>query len=207
MAMSGNKRKLEYDIIIQRAIVRLPNGDYRLTNSDYPLSLACSDELYDKPSHGEYVASGYGVKSTNKDIENDYYEEISTIEKLLEEENIPIPIEGKPLSIDTKESWELWKKIEKANNLRALAMLLWYCFGIPWRYKNGFIHFIWSPIHLNSSPIIRSYQVEDFLHMIAIKEKSQSKKIEQMSKELRFWKTLGIILLVIIATIILYLFF
>jgi hypothetical protein len=183
--------------VIEEAIRRLPNGRYRLRLSAYPLSHACLSGFYN-PDISERLSSDYGMHSGNEEVGKEYNEEIITIEKIMEETQVPI----KPAK------WQKGSKSDTADgmytslNRRAYAIQIWDWYAIPWRFKNGFVHLIWSPHDIMGSPIIHSYPVSEFLGGISDNLESYFKEGDKVSRQLSFWKNLGIVLLVIVGIVL-----
>lgn len=189
-------RKLAF--VIEEAIRRLPNGETRLSVTNFPLNYACLSSLY-APDFQERLASDYGVPAGNDEIEREYYEEITTIEKIMEETDVPI----------TLADWQSGSKLESAErmykglNRRAYAIQMWDWYGIPWRFHNGAVHLIWSPHDVMGSPIIHSYPPSVFLRGLAEGLEKQHCQAEKEARQLNFWKNFGIIILVIVGIILL----
>lgn len=196
----GKENKLhmrDLAFVIEEAIRQLRDGETRLAVSDYPLSHACLNDLY-KPDFEEWVLSYSETSSGNEDITKDYYEEITTIEKLMVDAEVPI----KFADWQSKSNLESLEKIHKGLNLRAYSMQLWDWYAIPWRYKNGFIHLIWSPHDIMGSPIIHSYPASYFLSNLAAKLETEFSQFQRTSRQLTIWKNLGIIILIVMGIIV-----
>ena len=142
MAKKPDKNLHVRDLIfvIEEAIKRLPDGDKRLALSKFPLNYACLGN-FPVPDFSERIASDYGMPAENTEIAKDYYEEISTIEKIMEESNLPISL----ADWQSGSKIEAAKKMHKGLNRRAYAMQMWDWYAIPWRFRNGLVHLIWSP--------------------------------------------------------------
>jgi hypothetical protein len=178
--------------VIEEAVRRLPNGKSRLRLSAYPLSYACLSGFYN-PDISERLSSDYGMPSGNEEVEKEYNEEIITIEKIMEEAQVPIKLA----------KWQSDSKIDAADrmykslNRRAYAIQIWDWYAIPWRFKNGFVHLIWSPHDVMGSAIIHSYPVPDFLGGMSDKLEVHFKEGDKLVRQLGFWKNLGIIVLIL----------
>jgi hypothetical protein len=179
--------------VIEEAIRRLPNGNSRLRLSAYPLSHACLSG-FNNPDISERLSSDYGMPSGNEEVEKEYNEEILTIEKIMEEAQVPIKLA----------KWQKGSKSDAADGLykslnrHAYTIQIWDWYAIPWRFKNGFVHLIWSPHDVMGSPIIRSYPVSDFLGGMSTKLESHFKERDKVVIQLSFWKNIGIIVLIIV---------
>jgi hypothetical protein len=183
---------------IEVVISRLENGQSRFSNlyqPEYPLSSACLRE-FSSPDYSERLMSDYGVpsESNNKDIQKDYYEEINLIETLIEEYKIPVRLaewqKGKLA--------EATENINKSLNLRSLAIQIWEWYAIPWRYKSGSVYLIWQSHDILGSPIIKNYPIDYFLKTISDGLENKITYQIKTSKQLEFWKSLGIVFIVVI---------
>ena len=88
------QKKQQYDLdvrdvvpVIEEAIRRLPNGDLRLSVSRFPLSHVCLAG-FNTPDISERISSNYSMPSANDGITEQFYEEITTIEKIMKEMHI-----------------------------------------------------------------------------------------------------------------------
>lgn len=197
MKKKGKRHVKDFSFVIEEAIKRLPDGENRFALSDYPLSHICLKDFY-APDIAEYLKSDYGRPSSDKEIEKDYYEEISTLEKIMIDADVPISLSD----WQTGTNSEAGKRLFKGINRRAYAIQMWDWYGIPWRFKDGFIHLIWSPSDVMGSPIIHSYPVENFLSNLTIKEGKHVQEIEQSNRQLNFWKNFGHIVIAIVSIIL-----
>ncbi|MBP9019441.1 MAG: hypothetical protein WBJ37_06625 [Bacteroidales bacterium] len=197
MKKSKQLHCLNFKPLIEEAIKKLKNGENRLTVSNYPLKYAFLNGL-DTPDISEMLYSDYGMPSENKDIEADYFEEITLLEKMIADANVPIyPADRKKgAKIESAE------KIFEGLNRRAFAMLLWNWYAIPWRYKNKKIHVIWSPQDIMGTPIIHSYPLDFFLSYFSSILENQAESQLEVLKQLGFWKNFGIITIIIFAIIL-----
>jgi len=193
---------LDFKPLIEEAIKKLKNGENRLAVSDYPL-YACLN-VFGTPDISERLLSDFGAPSKNKDIEADYFEEITLLEKMMADANVPIGLADWQKRITNK--YESMEEMFKPFNRRAFAIQLWNWYAIPWRYKNNEIHIIWSPQDVMGTPIIRSYSVDFFLShfssILAEQSESQLKQSESQlktMKQLSFWKNFGIVAIIIFA--------
>jgi len=181
--MPKNKKRDDLELrdmaaVIEEAIRRLPNGDFRLSVSRFPLSNVCLAG-FGVPDIQERISSDYTMPPTNEEISKQYYEEITMIEKIMDEMNIT-----NRLNLD-------------AFNRQAYAMRMWDCYAIPWRYHNQTVHLIWAPHDLVGTPIIRSYPVSYFLRALAeILEKNYDQAWKQ-ARHLKYWKIFGLALIMI----------
>lgn len=184
--------------LIEEAIKKLKNGENRLAVSDFPLKYACLNG-FSAPDISERLSSNYSIPSGNKDIEADYFEEITLLEKLMADANVPINLAD----------WQKGTKIESAEkmykglNRRSFAIQLWDWYAIPWRYKNGAIHIAWSPQDVMGTPIIHSYPTDFFLANLSSVLENQAENQAKIFKQLNFWKNLGIIAIIIFVILIL----
>ena len=188
----------DYSPIITEAIKRLPHGEQRLTLSEYPLSEVCLRGFY-APDFSEELKSDYRISSEDNELEEDYYEEISTIEKIMTEAGVPIGL----ADWQKGAKQEFAEKMHKGLNRRAYAIRMWDWYAIPWRYKGGLIHIIWSPRDLFGTPIIHRYPVVYFLTNLTSKEEEQAREFLDTSKKLKIWQTIGQIGILIIGILVL----
>ena len=188
----------DFKSLIEKAIKKLKNGENRLAISDYPLKYACLNG-FTTPDFSERLSSDYSMPSSNKDVEVDYFEEITLLEKMMEEEGVPIRLADwqKGAKIESTE------KMYKGLNRRAFAIQLWDWYAIPWRYKDNSIHIIWSPQDVMGTPVIHSYSTDFFLANFADILKNQTENQIKIFKQLSFWKNLGIIAIIIFVIFIL----
>ena len=93
----------DFKPLIEQAIKTLKNGENRLAISDFPLKYACLNG-FSAPDISERLSSDYSMSSGNKDIEADYFEEITLLEKLMKDANVPINLAD----------WQKGTKIESA---------------------------------------------------------------------------------------------
>lgn len=186
--MLKNKKQHDLDVrdvapVIEEAIRRLPNGDLRLSVSRFPLSHVCLAGFC-APDISQRISSDYSMPSANEEIAKQFYEEITMIEKIMEEMNIA----NRP---------EL-----QALNRKAYAIQMWDCYAIPWRFHNETVHLIWSPHDLMGSPIIHSYPVSCFLRALAeILEKHYNQAWKQ-ARHLKYWRIFAILVLIIIGFVL-----
>ncbi|HHW68937.1 MAG TPA: hypothetical protein GX747_01170, partial [Tenericutes bacterium] len=190
---------LNFKPLIEEAIKKLKNGENRLAVSDYPLKYACLNG-FNTPDFSERLSSNYRMPSENKDIEADYFEEITLLEKMMADANIPINFadwqKGTKIESSIQDTVE---KMHKGLNRRALAIQLWDWYAIPWRYKNNAIHIIWSPQDVMGTPIIHSYPVDFFLSNFSSILENQAESQLKAMKQLGFWKNFGIVAIIIFA--------
>lgn len=183
--------------VIEEAIRRLPHGKTRLAVSNFPLSYACLSELYG-PDISERLSSDYSMPSGNEEIEKQYYEEITTIEKIMVEIDVPIRL----ANWQSRSKSEPAEKMMKEMNRRAYAIQMWDWYAIPWRLSGDSVHVIYSPHDVMGTPIIHTYPAHHFLRSLAETMEKQHTQAEKLSNQLSFWKNLGIIVLVVIVIVI-----
>jgi hypothetical protein len=183
--------------VIEEAIRQLPNGESRLAVSDFPLSYAFLRKFYG-PDISERLSSDYSMPSGNDEIEKQYYEEITTIEKIMVETDVPIGL----ADWQSNSKIESVEKMMKGMNRRAYAIQMWDWYGIPWRLHGDTVHMIYSPHDVMGTPIIHSYAADHFLRSLAEKMEKQHKQAEKLNKQLSFWKNFGIIVLVLIGIVL-----
>ena len=188
----------DFKPLIEEAIKKLKNGENRLAVSDYPLKYACLNG-FNTPDITERLSSDYGMPSDNKDIAADYFEEITMLEKMLSDVDVPtdLAIWQKRTKIKSAE------KMYKGLNRRAFAIQLWDWYAIPWRYKNNAVHVIWSPQDIMGTPIIHSYPINYFLTYFSFTLEKQAENIIKVMKRLGLWKNFGIFAIVIFAIFLL----
>lgn len=182
--MKKNKKQYNLDVrdvapVIEEVIRQLPNGDLRLSASRFPLSHVCLAGFY-APTISEQISSNCSMPSTNKEIAKQFYEEVSMIETIMEEMNIP----NRP---------DL-----QALDRKAYAMKIWDCYAIPWRYQNETVHLIWSPQDLMGSPITHSYQVSYYLRALAEILEKRHVQAWKHARHMTYWRIFGILTLIIL---------
>lgn len=181
--------------IIEEAAKVLPNGEQRfdIYNFKYNHQDLCH-RYFNQPEIDERIASDYGIPTAEKDIENDFYEEISTLEKLLEKHNVEINLaDWQKTTIDSG------IKLFKGMNRRAYAIQLWENYAIPIRYRNDYIYIIYAPQDVMGTPIIHSRSVKFFISDLITGFEKQSEVTEKTQKLLsRFMWVAGISLLLLI---------
>jgi hypothetical protein len=180
--------------VVEEAIRRLPNGEARFAAAKYPLGHACLG-MFHGPDFMEELNSNYGMPAANKEIEHEFLEEIATLQKIMEEADVPADWQAGAKS-------EAAQRVNKGLNRRAHALQVWDWYAIPWRYKNGVIYLIWSPRDVFGSPIIHSYLVNDFLRGLAGKQEALFNQAAQNSKRLALWKNIGIISLTVLGILL-----
>jgi hypothetical protein len=183
----------DFKSLVEDLMIKLKNGEGRFTISNYSQKDTCLNN-FPHPDISERLSSDYGVSSDNKNIETEYFEEITLIEKILEDKNFPIKLAD----------WQKRAKIESAEkmykglNRRAYAMQIWDFYAIPWRYKNNSIHVIWSPHDIMGTPIIHSYSIDSFLTIFSTILENKNENQIKLTKHLNFWKNFGIITIIIL---------
>ena len=186
---------LEFKPLIKEAIKKLKNGENRLAVSNYPLKYACLND-FTTPDFSERLSSDYSMPSGNKDVEADYFEEITLLEKMMADANVPIKL------ADWQKS-ELGEKMFKGLNRRAFAIQLWDWYVIPWRHKNNATHVVWSPRDVMGTPIIHSYPTDFFLTNFSSILENQAENQEIVMRQLGFWKNFGIVVITIFSLFLL----
>jgi hypothetical protein len=184
--------------LIEEAIKNLKNGDNRLAVSSYPLKYACL-KGFNTPDVSERLSSDYGMSSENKDIEADYFEEITLLEKMMTDANVPIKLADWQRSIKTESAEKMYKGL----NRRAFAIQLWDWYAIPWRYKNNSVHIIWSPQDVMGMPIIHSYSVDFFLSNFSSILENQAENQIKIMRQLNFWKNIGVLAIIVMVVFLL----
>src|SRR3989344_8395833 len=92
--------------LIGEVIKKLKNGEKRLAISDYPLKYAYLNG-FSAPDTSERLSSDYSMPSGNKDIETDYFEEITLLEKMMADADVPINLAD----------WQKGSKIKSASKM------------------------------------------------------------------------------------------
>lgn len=181
----------DFKSLIEKAIKELESGESRLSISDLPPKYSCLNG-FSVPDFSEMLSSDYAMPSRDKDVEKDYFEEITLLEKLMEDAEITINLEDWQ-----KTEIESARNMHKRLNRRAHAIQLWDWYAIPWRYRDGIIYIIWPPRDALGTPIIHSYPVDHFLTILSSVLEKQVKNQIKISKQLSFWKNIGIIAILI----------
>lgn len=188
----------DFAYVIEEAIRRLPNGAERLALSEDPLNQICL-KLFETLAPSETLLSDYGVSiNSSKETEKDYFEEIVTIEKIMEESAVPIALSDWQSRIQSEDA----EKMHKELNRRAYAIQLWDWYAIPWRFSNNSIKLIWSSRDIIGRPIIREFPVNSFLAIITEIFRKENVEKERLIKKIAFLGKFGAILLIIIGIII-----
>ena len=169
--------------VIEEAIRRLPNGDLRLSMSRFPLSHMCLTGFH-APDISEQISSDYSMPSRSEEMAKQFYEEITILETIMEEMNIPNRPDLQPLS------------------RKAYAMQMWDCYAVPWRSHNERIYLIWSPRDLMGSPIIHSYPVSYFLRILAEILEEHYDQAWRLTRHLKYWRIFAIFALIIIGVVV-----
>jgi hypothetical protein len=183
--------------VIEKAIRRLPNGKSRLTLSDYSMSYTFFSN-FEVPDFAEIMQSDYGMPSGNDTVEKQFFEEITTIEDIMLEVNVPIKIDKSGSRLASLESYQ---NMMKSMNLRAYAIRLWDWYGIPWRIDGSKVHIIYSPEDLMGTPIIRTISIHEFLNKVIIKLEDRKIEVGSLTKKLDYWRVFGIIMSIVMGII------
>ena len=188
-----NKTDDNYKIttLIDKAIETLNDGNNRFASTNkLQFKDVCVHEFSKVILSDRNLWSDYGMPSGNKELESDYFEEITLLVKLLEESNLTY------FPNSQKDKLGKLMEYDKVLKRRAIAMNIWNTYAIPWRFKNNTVHIIFSPTDIMEKPIIDSYDVSSFIKIIAIiLEQRASNEIEK-SKHL-FYKNLAISALIL----------
>ena len=144
------------------------------------------------------MSSDYGMPSGNTVIEKEYYEEITTIEKIMREMDVPIKL----ADWQSGSKLESVEKMMKGLNLRAYAIQMWDWYAIPWRMHGKSVYVIYPPDDVMGTPIIYGYSADYFLRTLVEKMEKQYKYVEKLNKKLSFWKTFGVIVLVLVGIVV-----
>ena len=177
--------------VIEEAIRRLPDGELRLTIADSPLRDVCPGSYWLDGKDGFLRKS---IPSGNDDIEEQYYEEITTIEKIMVENGVPIELADGQSDLND----ELFEK----ENRQYYAIQLWDWYAVPWRLRGDTVHMIYSSCYnYLSPPDIHSYDAEYFIRSLAKHHHQQAKElnkqVDELKKRLSFWKNFGIIVFIL----------
>jgi hypothetical protein len=198
----SKKKKNEFYIrdlkpIVKEAIRRLPRGETRFSLSELSLSAVCQN-LFSGPDIAETLLPNYGERSENRKVENQYYEEIKTLEEIMLEANVPIHLAD----------WQVGWKIESADkmmvvmNRRAYAIQIWNWYAIPWRLDGDSVHVIFSPEDIEGAPMIHTYSGGYFLELLAEKLGKQQLQFENMEKKYSSWANFGLIMIILFGAIL-----
>lgn len=201
-----NKKTLNlknFGKFVEVVISKLDNGQNRFSTRSkpqLPLNSVCFID-FPAPDYSERLISDYGMpsKSNNKDIEKEYFEEVTLIEELIEEYKIPIDLSD----WQKGDLHDFVKDINKNLNRRNLAVQIWQWYAIPWRYKTDSVYFIRQPQDIMGTPIIQEYPVGYFLTRLSENLENQTIiKIKNL-KSLDKWKSVGGIFIFIVIVYIL----
>jgi hypothetical protein len=187
----------DFGFLIEKAVERLPNGESRFFISRYPIGHACLSGLY-QPDLGERLSSDYGMPSEETEIEKDFNTEILTLVDLMKEADVPIDL----ADWQSGSKFEAAEKMYKGMNMRAYAIQLWEWFGIPWRYKNGFLYLIWPPNDVFGTPIIHGYSINNFLEALTNKQEEHFVHLAKLDRKHKFWSTFGIITIILLSIVL-----
>lgn len=183
--------------IIERVIKTLKNGDERFKASKYSLNYLCLKEFLN-PDFQEEILSDYGMPSSNKKLEKDFFEELLLLENLLKEMKYPIKLADWQKRTSIKSGVDMFKSL----NRRAYAIQIWEYYAIPWRYENDNVNFIWPPKDVMGTPVIHSYPVNIFLSQILDRLEKKFELQVELEKKLNVWRNIALILLVVVGIIV-----
>jgi len=188
-----NPSLLEYRHVIEEVIRHLPNGESRLTVSEYPFPVSHCLHGFGNPDLADREISDRSTSQGDKEIEKDYYEEIHAIEKALLEANVPIRLadwQKADRKINDQYQADMSKLFTQSNR-RSYAMQLWDGYGIPWRFKDDFIHIIWSPKDVFGAPIISGWPVDDFLKLLIRINIEKARDFASITQKYQRWLKIG----------------
>lgn len=190
----NKKNKTENDCketaVINKAIEMLQEGDKRFTSANKVPFKDVIDEFSKVTLADKNLWLNYDMPSTSKNIEFDYFEEITLLVKLLEE------ADSSHLKNCKKDNAGRLTEYDEVLKCRAAAMKIWDNYAIPWRLKNNNVHIIFSPNVITGKPVIGTYDVSSFLKIIAVILEHRAGNELEKSKKL-FYKNLGISALII----------
>ncbi len=182
----------DFEIIINKAINLLKNGEKRLSTSIFTSKMKYLKDF--TPNISDTLSSDYGISSTNKTIETDFFEEVNLIEKLLQELGFPVKLADWQKSSDDERMENIYKKM----NRRSYAMQIWSFYAIPWRFSNDCVHLIWDPEDVMGTPIIKTFELEYFISTVSNNFETQYNQYKKNQKQLKFWIKYGVILTVVV---------
>jgi hypothetical protein len=185
-------KKHDFEILINKAIHLLKDGEKRLNLSIFNSKMELLRDF--TPDISDTLASDYGISSSNKSLEANFFEEINLIEKLLEESRYPIELADWQKSSENLGTEKIYKKM----NRRSYALQIWSFHAIPWRFDNDLVHLIWAPEDVMGTPIIMTFEIEYFLSRVSNRYETQYFEIIKKQKQLEFWMKYGIILTLVL---------
>lgn len=151
----------DLEFIVAEAMRKLPYGDDRFRIRGAPSILAVQSAFF-PPEDNEMDFSDRDFLCGDEQIEAEYKEEITQIEKLMYEHKLP-------LSFKRRSDHEPTQRFREAISIRAHAMHLWDTYAVPWRVRDDDIYIIYPPRDMNGSPIIRKYKKKEFVRRISEK--------------------------------------
>ncbi len=174
--------------IILEAKKNLPRSDERFSTRGFVPSMAISQTTI-PPSDTEMLYSERGFLCGNEQVEADFNEEISQIEKLLR-------IHEVPLVSRRKGTCEASQKLVDAVNRRSHAINIWTFYAIPWRFDGDLTHIIDPPQDINGSPVIRSLKTSDFIESHLTRLSEAESEICKLRNKYAFWQAATIFLII-----------
>jgi hypothetical protein len=181
---------IELGFVIEEAIKKLPEGESRFVLTDLPLSVFCLDGFYG-PDMAERLSSNLGSSSKNDKIEAQYFEEITTLEKIMVRADFVLNLSHRILRCKST----FVERHLQGISLRGYAIQMWNWYAIPWRFDGKKVHIIYSPEDILGTPIIHTYESGHFLCKIAEQMIKHQKTDYRLNKKLSFWKNFGVIVM------------
>lgn len=210
------KKRTDYNIdlneIVQKASLMFSDGESR-----FPLEEPYTNILkaISIPYKEMYVQDRDWVEC------DEYYEEIEALEKVLRDEDYPIPDQlisfsltdwqkGYTIEMCRKRMKEKYienhsrktlvvqevdennfLKFNKAHNRRIIAEWLWGYYGIRWRCKDNQLYYIDSGM--------TKYSLEEFVHLQAVHDHYQINELNSLKAKFKFQQWVAIISLFVIS--------
>lgn len=151
----------DFKFLMPKVIKNLKNAKKRIGTEKLESLQVLRDTLF-QPDIGTVASSEHGISSGYEEMERDYFDEILLIEKVIEEEKLPIKLAD----------WQKGKggkEMMTSLNRRSIAIQLWEWYAIPLRCKGGEIYVIRSSPDVLGKPMIVCYNTEDVLALVGDK--------------------------------------
>jgi len=173
---------------VELAQKKLPEGISRLAISDVPM-IDLSYEAFSRPTPTEVAVTGYGEPSEYPDVEREFHEEVTMLERVLEKSEIPIGLADWQKYPDLPQLEKMYEAFNRRND----ALQVWKWYGIPWRYRQGQFYVIW-PMGPLCSPVIHRYSFDGFINGMARALERLTKERDEMRKKREWWMSVALLL-------------
>ena len=137
------------------------------------------------PSPEERLPFDMGMQPENKEIARQYFEEITVLERVMEEKGIPA-VDGK------RNPDDFMGELREPMARRNIALTLWKLYAIPWRIDGANTHLIFPSRVLMGSPVIHTYPTYQFIWTLSLNLRNTLDELEDAKKQPRLLKRFGI---------------